>query len=279
MALNKINYVDNQTIITAQNLNNIQDCVIALQKNSRNLLDNSDFRNPVNQRGQTSYNLLQGNYGIDRWMPLNVTGVKNTVELTNNGIIFGNENNETVFLTQRFEKGYLDSTKIYTTVECFEDGTISFGGYIDFNSAMNCDIVNLTFPANTKIKWVALYEGEYTAETLPEYQPKGYSAELAECQRYYWESDTLGSAAFSQWHLHVPIYILPVEMRILYPSIKVVNPWTGTEGAVAKYTHDGFLDVIVDDISANSKTFSIASTGIFEKDENYRFKVILSADL
>ena len=33
--------------------------------------------------------------------------------------------------------------------------------------------------------WAALYEGEYTAETLPEYQPKGYGAELAECQRYY----------------------------------------------------------------------------------------------
>lgn len=37
----------------------------------------------------------------------------------------------------------------------------------------------------TNIKWVALYEGEYTAETLPPYVPKGYAAELAECQRYF----------------------------------------------------------------------------------------------
>ena len=29
-----------------------------------------------------------------------------------------------------------------------------------------------------------IYEGEYTAETLPEYQPKGHGAELVECQRY-----------------------------------------------------------------------------------------------
>lgn len=35
------------------------------------------------------------------------------------------------------------------------------------------------------VKWAALYEGEYTADTLPEYQPKWYGAELAECQRYY----------------------------------------------------------------------------------------------
>ena len=31
----------------------------------------------------------------------------------------------------------------------------------------------------------ALYEGEYTAETLPPYVPKGYAAELAECLIYY----------------------------------------------------------------------------------------------
>ena len=37
----------------------------AVRISNRNLLDNGDFRNPVNQRGQTSYT---GNgYGIDRW--------------------------------------------------------------------------------------------------------------------------------------------------------------------------------------------------------------------
>ena len=30
-----------------------------------------------------------------------------------------------------------------------------------------------------------------SAETLPEYQPKGYGAELAECQRYYREYDAI----------------------------------------------------------------------------------------
>ena len=35
------------------------------------------------------------------------------------------------------------------------------------------------------VRWAALYEGEYTAETLPPYVPKGYAAELAECLRYY----------------------------------------------------------------------------------------------
>jgi hypothetical protein len=31
------------------------------------------------------------------------------------------------------------------------------------------------------IEWIALYKGEYTAETLPEYQPKGYAVELLAC--------------------------------------------------------------------------------------------------
>ena len=35
------------------------------------------------------------------------------------------------------------------------------------------------------IQWAALYEGAYTADTLPAYVYKGYAAELAECMRYY----------------------------------------------------------------------------------------------
>ena len=42
-------------------------------------------------------------------------------------------------------------------------------------------------PAGTVValKWIALYEGEYTKDTLPKYRPKNFSAELMECMRYY----------------------------------------------------------------------------------------------
>ena len=39
--------------------------------------------------------------------------------------------------------------------------------------------------ANISIKWAALYEGTYTADNLPPYVSKNYSAELMECQRYF----------------------------------------------------------------------------------------------
>ena len=41
-----------------------------------------------------------------------------------------------------------------------------------------------------EVQWAALYEGSYTADTLPPYVPKGYAAELAECQRYYYRIPT-----------------------------------------------------------------------------------------
>lgn len=149
--------------------------------NPRNLLDNSDFRNPVNQRGQTSY---ADEYGIDRWISYGTATVNSTSITVDN--IF---------------QQYMDPRRvkncIHTLAAMKSDGTIifysqnpldSFGEKSDgslglgFYGANNVVIARLH--AGEYI-WAALYEGEYTAETLPEYQPKGYGAELAECQRYY----------------------------------------------------------------------------------------------
>ena len=49
----------------------------------RNLLDNSDFRNPVNQRGQTSY---ADKYGIDRWISFGTVTV-NSASVTVDNIL------------------------------------------------------------------------------------------------------------------------------------------------------------------------------------------------
>ena len=51
--------------------------------------------------------------------------------------------------------------------------------------------IDIVVPANKTINiyWAALYEGSYTADTIPAYQPKGYAAELSECQRYYYAVD------------------------------------------------------------------------------------------
>lgn len=149
----------------------------------RNLLDNSDFTNPVNQRGASSYS---GNFvrSIDRWLAAEGSSGSASVEIEDGGITFTTSGGGTVYLIQRFEKGYLDLSKQHTIVAYMADGTVSFNGYID-TSEETMDGVNVTFPSGSKIKCVALYEGSYTADTLPPYVPKGYAAELAECMRYY----------------------------------------------------------------------------------------------
>lgn len=226
MAYEKQNFLDGQ-IITANHLNHIEDGIVAAADaetlggkapayylQPRNLLDNSDFTNPVNQRGQSSYS---GNFvrSIDRWLAAEGPSGSVSVKIEDGGITFTTSGGGIVYLIQRFEKGYLDLSKQHTIVAYMADGTVSFSGYID-TSEETMDGVNVTFPSGSKIKCVALYEGVYTADTLPPYVPKGYAAELAECMRYYQKFQTLtGTGVSAAQRVFV---VLPVAMRIM-PTI------------------------------------------------------------
>ena len=63
----------------------------------------------------------------------------------------------------------------------------------------------------------------YTADTLPPYVPRPYSAELAECQRYYYKLD-IGNSNFVAHAFSATIarlaMLLPTDMRI-YPTVKL----------------------------------------------------------
>lgn len=213
MAYEKQNFLDGQ-IVTADHLNHMENGIIAAQ-NPRNLLDNSDFRNPVNQRGASSYS---GNFvrSIDRWLAAEGPSGSVSVKIEDGGITFTTSGGGIVYLIQRFEKGYLDLSKQHTIVAYMADGTVSFSGYID-TSEETMDGVNVTFPSGSKIKCVALYEGIYTADTLPPYVPKGYAAELAECQRYYQKYNTVGLTCRNNGYATA---LLPVVMRVT-PTISV----------------------------------------------------------
>jgi hypothetical protein len=200
-----------------------------------NLLDNSDFRNPVNQRGATSTTTWA--YCLDRWIARN-TGM--TLTQTNNGLtIKGVGDNSFIYQKisnpeRLFGKTYtlacMDSNdNLVITIVTFPNSTptswttyksatagntaISVFGYNGFAVSVGLTIAAGS-GAETTIKWIALYEGEYTADTLPEYQPKGHAAELLECQRYYWQ--TSGWTGFNGYKgssaARVMIY-LPTAMR------------------------------------------------------------------
>ena len=202
----------------------------------RNLLDNSDFRNPVNQRGKTSYTInAWGGYCIDRWR----AGEQAlTLTINDNGCTLSGEIYQTIDPKGNAKnlngKTVTIAAKVNGSIGCrsghieliggwvqFADFSIPGGsGYIYADSNNNLH-VGLVTNNTVTVEWVALYEGEYTAETLPEYRCKGYGAELAECQRYYCKGRVVARKAIYQFYTANQCF--PVTMRSDFPTITLTN--------------------------------------------------------
>lgn len=147
--------------------------------NPHNLLDNSDFRNPVNQRGRLSYDAY--GYTIDRWI---INGGSVSVEngyVTNSGGMIQRLPKHTANAVYTFACKNVDGT-IEVLSDTFESNASNNSAQMSIGASSGLPYIHL-LPGS--YLWVALYEGEYTVETLPEYQPKGYGVELVECMRYY----------------------------------------------------------------------------------------------
>ena len=178
-----------------------------------NLLDNSDFVHPVAQAGVNGAHGATG-YAVDRWM--RTSGA--TVSQAADGLkIVSDKTSWTAGIQQRIEaKRFADvmtfAVRGVFPVACrlfvyIGSGTTNFGtAYFQGDAAERTLVLKLTKPDGLTgdevvnvyispdtgstgtaavVRWAAIYEGEYTAETLPPYVPKGYAAELAECLRYY----------------------------------------------------------------------------------------------
>lgn len=202
--------------------------------NPHNLLDNSDFRNPVNQRGITDFPVsIDKTYRIDRWY----TTEPRTIELLPNGIKIGiAQNGITGGLSQRLEHFEVGEKVTFATQDdngnlCIATVALSddTDAWVDVGNGVVLRAICLNGNGIFSIGvtdesktfcWAALYEGEYTAETLPEYQPKGYGAELAECQRYYRQLDRecIGTG-YSFGDGHGAAMHLPFTMRVLFPTL------------------------------------------------------------
>ena len=177
-----------------------------------NLLDNSDFTNPINQRGQTSYSDI--NYTIDRWR------IWEQGEVTvNNGYL-----SHSVALYQYLPN--LDKNKTYTLAFKAYDGTVYCSSSKPIDNITAGPGINIFYDPNNGVAarfwyiegyankvWAALYEGSYTAETLPPYVPKGYAAELVECRRFFQPKCTVLGRAINQGHIAISYNFSP-PMRI-----------------------------------------------------------------
>lgn len=171
----------------------------------RNLLDNSDFTNPVNQRGNSYYS---GNwtYSIDRWIVVtdNAEGESIWVDDGYINMPYYADLQQKIPLEplkgKTFTFAVCNSEEIVTVkvvvpknpgtdLEYYGTNWGETSTLLEVFKYANDDMLMLrirnTYNGLRAFYWAALYEGEFTADTLPPYVPKGYAAELAECQRYY----------------------------------------------------------------------------------------------
>ena len=212
-----------------------------------NLLDNSDFVHPVAQAGVNGAHGATG-YAVDRWM--RTSGA--TVSQAADGLkIVSDKTSWTAGIQQRIEaKRFADvmtfAVRGVFPVACrlfvyIGSGTTNFGtAYFQGDAAERTLVLKLTKPDGLTgdevvnvyispdtgstgtaavVRWAALYEGEYTAETLPPYVPKGYAAELAECLRYY-RRITATNETFAGYCANGVSYcMIPLQTMRMKPSL------------------------------------------------------------
>ena len=134
------------------------------------------------------------------------------------------------------------------------------------------------------IKNVRLFAGAYSSDNTPNYQPKGYGAELKECMRYYRQSfvgsnpaDSSCSAYVIPNNVYSSLYSMGYEPMRITPTITIYAE-NGTEFAVKEYATDN----TVTGISIYGETpfvFYLQSGGRFTKGSCYIFNYTASADL
>lgn len=124
------------------------------------------------------------------------------------------------------------------------------------------------------IKHPRLYEGAYTADTLPPYVPKGYAAELAECKRYYQTRDI---SNYKVVVLGEELYfaIEHPDMRIA-PSITIINPIANENNSIANLASGGKFATEIRTITKDRSIIYVA-TGTSGK--SYAVSYTASADL
>ena len=193
---------------------------------SRNLLDNSDF-----QIAQAGYGGKHGGmiYAADRWMQ-NDSTERTYTSITKNGH-YALKCDEATRIQQKL---YLIDGQDYTAAFYIDD-TLYILNFIADGTSHGENIIWVNpqsdgtymfiianIPSGGIVSEPVLYCGTYTAETLPEYQPKGYAAELAACMRYYWKVDVVFGIRCQQVTASLLDFTipLPVPMRIS-PSISL----------------------------------------------------------
>lgn len=223
-------YVGNSSNVPTYMLNSD----IYNQVGNPNLLDNTNFKNPVAQRGSGSFQ-LDWKYCIDRWVLLgdyNVGTHTLTFDAGNQTSRFGLD--AISYMRQGLEKldsgtytlsagvggnVYSHSFVVGSTVasQAWNMGTFYFT-YEKF-SGQNTQwfgfgvVPGTSSPGSVALDWIKLEAGD----TATPYVPKGYGAELAECLRYF-------QRVYADWRIYPTLKDMPYRFSQSTLQVMRIKP-------------------------------------------------------
>lgn len=220
----------NVSNLSTQNLATLE--VAERGRSVHNYFDNSDFTNPVNQRGATTYNST--GYCIDRWFLTSGSVSIGTSGITLTGATFGQRvalktgiytfefhlsTGTTLFINIQYD-GTSSVTQIggeATTTGAYITATNYSPGIVMFQFVQSENIVHTA-------SWAALYDGHYTDSGRPDYVAKGYAAELAACLLQFerqssTRSEIIGSATFAKAGSTAVIFSIKYAPKRVTPTI------------------------------------------------------------
>lgn len=206
------------------------------QTSNPNLLDNTNFFNPINQRNQTSYSNTDAapKYSIDRWQVLGGTFDVQTRTYTSNSTlgIYGNQFRQYIPLesvsigdTITVSSVINDTRQIFTTTIPQYGDTVAdapfllettWGGFKMItreaeHAALLTMVVNVS--QSITVDWIKMEFGNFATP----YVPKGYGAELVECLRYF-------QRVYADWRIYPTLKDMPYRFSQSTLQVMRIKP-------------------------------------------------------
>lgn len=259
------------------------------QTSNPNLLDNTNFFNPINQRNQTSYSNTDAapKYSIDRWQVLGGTFDVQTRTYTSNSTlgIHGNQFRQYIPLesvsigdTITVSSVINDTRQIFTTTIPQYRDTVAdapfllettWGGFKMItreaeHAALLTMVVNVS--QSITVDWIKMEFGNFATP----YVPKGYGAELAECLRYF-------QRVYADWRIYPALKDMPYRFSQSTLQVMRIKP------TISAHSTPYTFGCTINALDAQPMTFTV-ETKITEQGQNAAAASILgyfdlSADL
>ena len=242
LGLTKPAYTDAADIAVLNANFDLIDKAVGNGAHARNELDNSDFSAArfITQAGLNGMHDATVYLG-DRWRGhANITAAQQT------GGVMLNAAAAAAYIMQRVsvKAGQVYTLAFYATGRSGTHRMVAYNSgvttIVAYDQAADRDLLLVNFTAtedtmamlyypgyassggSSVLHWAALYEGAYTADTLPAYVYKGYANELAECQRYFKRVEAQPVNGWCYNWGRVTVFVpLPVTMRSAAPAVKL----------------------------------------------------------